>query len=186
MEALLAFSKLLSDLFVLELSNAAAAEGQSMDVLARMAHASHNERLRQALQEHLRETEAHLHMVTELLRSFGVPNPRVGSDGMAGLVREADQLLHHPLEAEVRDSAIIAAAQKVEHYEIASYGTLRAWAEWLNHSRAFAIIDGILRQEKNADDRLIRIAMAMTSRLNAASLNPAVVMSDDPPRSPSG
>lgn len=148
-------------LFIHELRDLASAEEQIIKALPKMAKAAGSDALREALTDHLAESEGHLEMVLELLESFGEARGRVKCAGMAGIISEGDEKLKAKGDADVLDAAIIAAGQKVEHYEIATYGTARAWAALMGHREAVAVLDEILAQEKAADQKLTKLSQAI-------------------------
>lgn len=116
--------------------------------------------LSQALEDHLAETEEH---VTRLEKVFSILGKEASSkkcEAMAGLIKEAEQLMEESDEGVMRDAAIISAGQKVEHYEIASYGTLRTFAETLGLNEAVGILESTLEEEKNADLKLTQVAIS--------------------------
>lgn len=116
--------------------------------------------LSQALEDHLAETEEH---VTRLEKVFSILGKEASSkkcEAMAGLIKEAEQLMEESDEGVMRDAAIISAGQKIEHYEIASYGTLRTFAETLGLNEAVGILESTLEEEKNADLKLTQVAIS--------------------------
>lgn len=148
----------LHDLFLHELQDIASAEEQLTKALPKMAKAANDPELQAALRSHLQETEGHLEQVTQLLADFGASRDGVKCAAMAGLVSEGDDMVNQKAEPAVRDAAIIAASQKVEHYEIATYGTLKAWAELMDHGDAVDVLESILEQERAADEKLTELA----------------------------
>jgi ferritin-like metal-binding protein YciE len=148
-------------LFIHELRDLASAEEQIIKVLPKLAKAAGSEALREALAEHLAQSEGHLQMVLELLESFGETRGRVKCAGIAGIISEGDEKMKAKGDPDVLDAAIIASAQKVEHYEIATYGTARAWAELMGHREAVVMLDEILAQEKAADQKLTKLSRAI-------------------------
>ncbi len=150
--------KTFHELFIHELRDIASAEEQILKALPKMVKAASSEPLREALESHRIETESQLEGVLELLESFDEGRGRVKCAGMAGIISEGEDQMKETDEGDVRDAAIIASAQKVEHYEIASYGTARAWAELMGHRAAVATLDEILSQEKEADQTLTSLS----------------------------
>jgi ferritin-like metal-binding protein YciE len=148
----------LHDLFIHELQDVASAEAQLVKALPKMAKAVKNPELREAMEEHLEETKNHLKIVTEMLKAFDADRGDVTCEAMKGLIEEGENLLKEDADPAVLDAAIIAAAQKIEHYEIATYGTLRAWADQLEETDAAESLDGILSEETATDERLTAIA----------------------------
>ncbi|HYD02269.1 MAG TPA: ferritin-like domain-containing protein [Phycisphaerales bacterium] len=149
----------LHDLFLHELKDLASAEEQLVKALPKMAAAAKSPGLATAFTEHLQETEGHLLSVTRLLESFGESKGRRKCIAMAGLIAEGQEMIQERAAPAVHDAALISAAQRVEHYEIAGYGTLRAWAQLMGHQEAAGAIEAILNQEKAADGKLTLLAL---------------------------
>jgi ferritin-like metal-binding protein YciE len=134
------------------------AEQRLTSALPKMAEAAHDPMLKSAFQEHLHETE---HQVTRLERIFQMLNQSPTSetcDAMKGLIKEGEKAIDAEAEPEIRDAALIAAAQRVEHYEIAAYGTARSFAERLGRHDVAQILQETLEEEKAADQKLNRLA----------------------------
>jgi len=148
----------LNDLIVHELKDLASAEDQLTKALPKMARAAQSEELKQAFLNHLEETQEHLQKVTDLLEQLGESRGRTKCLAMAGIVAEGEKTIKEKADPSVHDAALIAAAQRVEHYEIAGYGCIRAFAELLGNEAVASVVEGILEQEKAADQLLTRIA----------------------------
>ena len=144
----------LRDTFVEELKDLYDAEKQLLKALPKMAKAAENEELKAAFEQHLEETETHVERLEKVFEAFGETVKGKKCKAMQGLVEEAADLI----KEEEGDAALICAAQKVEHYEIASYGSLRAWAELLDESEAIDLLQETLDEEKTTDERLTEIA----------------------------
>jgi ferritin-like metal-binding protein YciE len=121
-----------------------------------------------ALTDHLAVTEEHVHRLERVFGSIGSDVLAKKCDAMEGLVKEANQIMESTTEGVVRDAGIIAAAQKVEHYEIATYGTLCAFAKILNEDEAASLLLETLNEEKEADDKLSEVAEASINLQAAA------------------
>jgi ferritin-like metal-binding protein YciE len=148
----------LQELLVDELADLLSAETQLTKALPKMAKAAKSEELRDAFQSHLEETENH---VERLKEAFGLLDEKVKSKtckAMKGLVEEGSELMDELEDSSALDAGLIAAAQKVEHYEIASYGSVRAWAQQLGQTRVVDLIEETLDEEKAADQKLTEIA----------------------------
>lgn len=148
----------LHELFLDELADILNAEQQLMKALPKMAEAAISEELTAAFEFHLVETE---NQITRLEQVFAALDRSVQSKeckAMKGLLAEGSDLMEEMAGSSALDAALIAAAQKVEHYEIASYGTLLAWAEKMGHAEAAELLDASLDEEKTADDTLSEIA----------------------------
>jgi ferritin-like metal-binding protein YciE len=147
------------DLYVDQLKDLYSAEKQLVSALPKMAKAAGSSELKQAFDHHLSQTR---NQVTRLEEIF---NNRPGSPrgkkcvGMEGLIKEGKEVLDSNMTGPVRDAALIAAAQRVEHYEIAGYGTVRAYAELLGDRKAVSLLDKSLEEEAQANEKLTSIAM---------------------------
>lgn len=145
-------------LYVDQLRDMYNAEKQLTKALPKMAKAASNQELRTALEEHLEVTKRQVERLEEVFRGLGRPATGKTCKGMAGLIEEGQEILEEDFEPDVLDAGIIAAAQKVEHYEIASYGTLRTFAETKGDTKSARILQEILEEEKEADRRLTDLA----------------------------
>lgn len=150
----------LEKLYVDELRDMYNAEKQLVRAIPKMAKAASSPELRSALEEHLDITKRQVEKLEEIFKDLGRPASGKTCKGMAGILEEGQDILDEDLDDDVMDAGIIAAAQKVEHYEIATYGTLRAFARTRGDRRAAEILDEILAEEKDADKTLTRIAEA--------------------------
>lgn len=148
----------LEDLFIHELSDVYSAEKQITKALPRLARASTNPKLAEAFKSHLEETQGQIERIDQLVEQAGLKLKRMKCAAMEGLVEESKELLDEIEKGEVLDAALIGACQKVEHYEIASYGTLIALATNLGMSEAAALLKETLAEEKGADEKLSAIA----------------------------
>jgi ferritin-like metal-binding protein YciE len=148
----------LEDLFLDSVADLCHAEIQLTKAMPKIARAARDVELRQALEQHLVETEGHVYKLEEIFGTFGA-KPRSGKCvAIAGIIKEAEEVVSVNKRSSVIDAAIIYAVQKLEHYEIATYGTLRAWARYLEKDGVADLIDEILDQEKYADERLTELA----------------------------
>lgn len=148
----------LQGLFVDELKDIYNAEKQILRALPRMAKAAHSRELQTAFNDHLKKTKNHVQRLEKIFKDLGRPATGKKCEGMTGLIREASQLFERDSAPEVMDAALIGAAQKVEHYEIATYGTLRNFARHLGDERAADLLQETLDEEDEADKVLTRIA----------------------------
>ena len=151
--------KTLNDLFIHELKDLHNAEKQLTKALPKMAKAATSDDLRQAFEEHLQETEEHLSRLEEIMGQLELPTRGHRCKAMEGLIEEGKEVLEEDMESDVRDAALICAAQRVEHYEIAGYGCARTFAEMLGLGDAQRLLQQTLDEEKAADERLTRVAM---------------------------
>jgi ferritin-like metal-binding protein YciE len=154
----------LSALYVNQLRLLLSAKEQFVRALPDMANAATHERLRDALWSHYRETDDHVTKVEELLANARGVDPSITSTGPIrckaahGIIAEAEDMLEDARDAFVKDAALIAAAQRIEHYEIAAFGTLRQFASVLGESAAAEILEAISREDGQADHVLSEIA----------------------------
>lgn len=150
--------KTLRELFLAELSDMYDAEHRITKALPKLVKAATNEELKQALQSHLEETEGHVTKVEQVFAAFGEKPKAKKCEATVGLLEEGDEIVSENKGSATINAAIISAGQKVEHYEIASYGCLREWASLLNNQEAVELIQEILDQEKHADQKLGELA----------------------------
>ena len=148
----------LHDLFVDELRDVYDAEKQLTKALPKMAKATENEELRSAFEEHLEITRMQIGRLEEVFKGLGVAARGKPCKGMKGLIEEGQEKMEELEESSTMDAALIGAAQKVEHYEIATYGTLATFAEVLGLEDAKDLLGQNLEEEKEADGRLTTIA----------------------------
>lgn len=150
--------KSMQDLFYEELEDLYDAEKQIVKALPKVAEAVASEELKTALEEHLEQTKQHVTRLEQVFRTIGREAKAKKCDGMKGLLEEGENVISELDESPVRDAALIAAAQKVEHYEISGYGTLRTFAQLLGHEDAVELLEETLEEEKEADEKLTDIA----------------------------
>lgn len=148
----------LHDLFLSQLSDALSAEHQLVKALPKMATAANSPQLADAFETHLVETKDHVTRVERAFKSLGESPHSKKCKAMEGLLAEGKEMLEEEEDSAALDAALIAAAQKVEHYEIATYGTLCAWAQQMDHTEAAELLGDTLREEKAADQKLTEIA----------------------------
>lgn len=147
----------LQKLFTDEVADLYDAEHQILKALPKMIEQSSSAELQRALKEHLSVTQKQVTRLDQILKQLG-EKPGKKCKGIAGIIAEGDEMLEEDLEASTKDAGIIGAAQKVEHYEIASYGTARTLAEFLGNDRAAQLLAETLEEEKEADELLTQIA----------------------------
>jgi ferritin-like metal-binding protein YciE len=148
----------LRDLFVEQLQDLYSAEQQLIKALPKMAKASSSEELRAAFEDHLGQTRQHAQRIETIFEQMGEKVAAKKCKGMEGLVKEGSEVLEEDMEDGIKDAAIIAAAQRVEHYEIAGYGCVHAYAERLGEEKAASLLEQTLEEEKQADELLNGIA----------------------------
>jgi len=151
-------AKDLSDLFEDSLKDIYWAEKALVKALPKMMKNATNEKLKAAIEKHLAETETHVTRLEEIFESMGKKAQAKKCDAMQGLLDEADSIVEETEPGTVRDAGIIAAAQKVEHYEIATYGTLAAFAKILKESAPLKNLLKTLEEEKTCDESLTQLA----------------------------
>jgi len=156
----------LEDLFVHELKDLYSAEKQILRALPKMAKAASSEKLREGFEEHRRQTEGHVERLEQILEELGKPTRGPKCVGMEGILEEGKELMEEDMDESVCDAALIAAAQRVEHYEIAGYGTVRTLAKMLGHSDAEKLLQQTLDEEKETDEKLTELA---ESEVNVAA-----------------
>jgi ferritin-like metal-binding protein YciE len=156
----------LEDLLQDEIKDIYDAEKQLTKVLPKLAKKSSNDELREAFETHLEETLTHVERLEQIFQQLGMPARGKKCEGMQHLIAEGNDMIAECEDDDTRDAVMIAAAQKAEHYEIASYGTIRTWATLLGKQEVAAILEETLDEEKNADQKLTQIA---ESFVNAAA-----------------
>ena len=157
----------LQELLVEELRDIYHAEGQLIKALPKMIKAAQSERLKEALERHLEETEEQIERLERAFSSLGEPAKGKKCRAMEGLIEEAKEIMEEHSQSDVLDAALICAAQKVEHYEIATYGTLCTWADLLGLDEVSELLKETLDEEKSADENLSEIA---ESEINAEAV----------------
>jgi ferritin-like metal-binding protein YciE len=148
----------LQDLLIEELQDTYDAEHQILEALPKMAEAATNKKLATAFRQHLKQTETHVTRLEKVFGILGEDPKRKKCKAMAGLTAEGAEIIKEDADGDVRDAALIAAAQKVEHYEIAGYGTLRTWAQLLGHEDAVKLLQTTLDEEGDTDKKLTALA----------------------------
>ena len=148
------------NLFVHELKDLLSAEKQLVKALPKMAKGAASESLRTAIEEHLEETRGHVARLEKIFSTLDKTPRAEHCKAMEGLIEEGSDLLEEDGAPEVKDAALIGAAQKVEHYEISGYGTARTLAELLGNDEAAKLLQQTLDEEKAADERLTELAMS--------------------------
>jgi ferritin-like metal-binding protein YciE len=148
----------LRELYINELKDLYSAETQLVKALPKMAKGASNDELRLAFEEHLRQTSEHVSRLEQIFEELGEKPTGKKCVGMEGLVKEGAEMLKEDYEENVKDAGIIGAAQRVEHYEIAAYGTVKAFAEILGEDEHVSLLEETLNEEKETDQKLNQIA----------------------------
>lgn len=158
----------LQQLFENELRDIYWAEKALTKAIPKMIKKATSEDLKEALENHLEVTKGHVERCEKVFELLGKPASAKKCEAMAGLTKEAEEIMESTEDGMVRDAGIISAAQKVEHYEIASYGTLCAFAKTLGENEVVKLLEKTLNEEKEANDKLTQIA---ESSVNEEALN---------------
>ena len=158
----------LRSLFIHELKDLYSAEKQLIKALPKVAKAATNSDLKAGIEGHLQETIEHANRLENLLTDLGESTRGPKCKAMEGLIAEASGLIEEEADPEVLDAGIIAGSQKIEHYEIASYGCVRAYAELLGEEEAAGVLQTTLDEERSTDEKLTELAMSV---INLAALN---------------
>ena len=153
----------LKDLYIDELKDLYNAENQLLKALPAMADASSEPKLKKAFTDHLKQTEGHVDRLSQIFTSLGEKPTGKVCKAMKGLVAEGEEVIEEDADPAIKDAALIAAAQRVEHYEIAGYGSARTFASLLGEKDAVALLQATLDEEGAADDKLGKLA---TSTVN--------------------
>lgn len=153
----------LHDLLTDELKDMYSAENQLTKALPKMAKAATNPNLKRAFQDHLKQTEEHVRRIERICSNLEIKPRGKKCMGMEGLVEEGKEVIQEAAEADVLDAGLIGAAQKVEHYEMAAYGTARTHAQQLGYTDAARELQKILDEEAQANELLTQIAENMVN-----------------------
>ena len=158
----------LHDLFVHELRDLFDAENQWVKALPLLAKAARNEDLRNAFELHVRETKEHVRRLEILFQALGTSPEGRKCKAMKGLVAEARECIEEDADPDVLDASLIVAAQKVEHYEIAGYGSARTFARVLKYDDAARSLEETLKEESVTDEKLTQLAQKVNPKAEAA------------------
>ncbi len=146
------------DLFVNQIEDLYDAEQRLTEALPKMADAANSNKLKQAFQQHLGETQGHVSRLETIFREINVEPKRETCAAMKGLIAEGEEMIDAKGDPDIKDAALIAAAQRVEHYEISAYGTARSFARRLGLTQAASLLQQTLQEESAADEKLTQIA----------------------------
>jgi len=146
------------DLFLAQIEDLYDAETRLTGALPKVAGAAKSPQLRSAIEHHLRETEGHVKRLEEIFNIIGQSPKRTTCEAMKGLIAEGEEVIKATGNPDVKDAALIAAAQRVEHYEISGYGSARTFAQMLGHEKAAYLLQQTLQEESAADEKLNQIA----------------------------
>ena len=148
----------LRDLYVHELKDLYSAEQQLIKALPKMAKAATNEELAAGFKEHLEQTKEHAQRLERVLSALRQTTRGPKCQGMEGIVAEGAEMIEEEGDDEVKDAGLIAAAQRVEHYEMAGYGTARTYAELLDDNEGVKLLSQTFKEEKETDEKLTKLA----------------------------
>jgi ferritin-like metal-binding protein YciE len=148
----------LRKLYVEELKDLYSAEKQILQALPRMAKKASNPELKSGFEEHARQTEVHVQRLEQIFEALGKSPRGKKCKGMEGLLEEGKEVMQEEMDDETRDAALIAAAQRVEHYEMAGYGTVRTYAQLLGEKDAAKVLQTTLDEEGMTDKKLTQLA----------------------------
>ncbi|MBC7897203.1 MAG: ferritin-like domain-containing protein [Cytophagaceae bacterium] len=165
----MAKTKTFHDAFLDEIKDAYDAERQLVKALPRMIRAATSDELQEALEAHLEETRGHVERLEQAFESLDEKPRGKHCEGMAGILEEGKGALEEDFDEVTTDACIIAGSQRVEHYEIAAYGTLVAWAKAMGHDEAMQLFEETLAEEKAADEKLTAISEAINAEAAGAA-----------------
>jgi len=156
----------LRELFVDELRDLYDAENRLVKALPQLAKASQLDELREGFEMHLEQTKEHVERLKQIMESMDEKPAGKKCIGMVGIIQEGDEMMGEDLEGSVMDAALISAAQRAEHYEIAAYGCVRTWAKELGEDEAAELLEKTLQEEKETDAKLTELAEQVNSAAN--------------------
>ena len=148
----------LKEIFIDELKDIYSAETQLVKALRKMAKAAGSNDLRSGFEKHLEQTKEHVARLEQIFEGLEEKPTGKKCAGMEGLIKEGGEAIEEDYEGDAKDAILIGAAQRVEHYEIAAYGTVRAMAEKLGERQAVALLSKTLQEEKDTDEKLTQLA----------------------------
>jgi ferritin-like metal-binding protein YciE len=156
----------LRDLYIDELKDLYSAENQLVKALPKMAKAASSDELKRGFEEHLEQTRGHVQRLEKIFKSLEESPKGKKCAGMEGLVKEGSEVMEEDFEGALMDAALIGAAQRVEHYEIAAYGTASEFAKILGESEHVALLEKTLQEEKETDEKLTELATEINPQAN--------------------
>ena len=159
----------LKDLFINQIEDLYDAENRLTKALPKMAEAAHSPQLQQAFQTHLTETQGHVSRLETIFREINIEPKRETCEAMQGLISEGEEMIKAKGDSDVKDAALIAAGQRVEHYEMSGYGTARTFAQRLGLMQAANLLQQTLNEEVGADRKLNQIAEGSVNQQAAAT-----------------
>ena len=156
----------LKELYIDELKDLYNAENQLVKALPKMAKAASSDELRQGFEKHLEQTKGHVQRLEQIFQALGESPKGKTCKGMQGLIEEGSEATEEDYEGNVMDAALIGAAQRVEHYEIAGYGTVRSMAQTLGEDDHVSLLEQTLEEEKETDEKLTELAEQINTQAN--------------------
>ena len=148
----------LRDLYLEQLRDLYSAENQLVDALPKMAERATSLDLKNSFNQHLRQTEEQVRRLEQIFNDLGERPKALTCEGMKGLIREGEEMLDMKGENKVIDAGLIACAQRIEHYEIAAYGTVRTYAKTLGQKQHVTLLESTLKEESQTDEKLSKLA----------------------------
>src|SRR3954470_6119043 len=170
----------LHDAFVDELRDSYDAEKQLTKALTKLAKAASNPKLREAFESHLQETQGHIERLEQVFESLDEKVRGKHCDGIAGIIEEGKSIMEEDFDDTTMDACLIAAGQRAEHYEMAAYGTLVAWAEAMGHADAAELLQQTLDEEKATDKKLSGLAEGGINQSAADAAHPEAEEDEEP------
>lgn len=156
----------LKELYIDELKDLYSAENQLVKALPKMAKAASSEELREGFEKHLEQTKGHVQRLEQIFQMLGESPRGKTCKGMQGLIEEGSEAAEEDYEGSVMDAALIGAAQRVEHYEIAGYGTVRSMAKTLGAEAQATLLEETLEEEKETDEKLTELGEQINTQAN--------------------
>ncbi|HMJ21202.1 MAG TPA: ferritin-like domain-containing protein, partial [Terriglobales bacterium] len=156
----------LKELYIDELKDLYNAENQLVKALPKLARAAASDELRQGFEEHLEQTKGHVERLEKIFEMLAESPKGKKCKGMEGLIEEGSDVMEEGYEGSLLDAALIGAAQRVEHYEIAGYGTVRSLGELLGETDHVSLLEEILEEEKETDEKLTELAQQINAEAN--------------------
>jgi ferritin-like metal-binding protein YciE len=161
----------LRDLFIDELRDLYDAENRLVKALPKMAKAASSDKLRAGFEEHLEQTKGHVDRLKQVLTSLDEKPGGKKCPGIMGIIEEGSEMMEEDFEGAVMDAALISAGQRAEHYEIAAYGCVLAWAKTLGEQDAVKLLAKTLEEEKETDEKLTELASKINEQANSDRLD---------------
>jgi ferritin-like metal-binding protein YciE len=175
--------KTLKELYVDELRDLYDSEQQLIKALPKMVKAANSEDLRSGFEEHLEQTKEHARRLEQIFQALGEPVKGKKCKGMQGIVSEGEEAISEGFDGPLMDAALIGAAQRVEHYEIAGYGTVHAFATVLGEDEAASLLEQTLQEEKETDQKLTELSADINQQAVSADSGPKMVKEEPKRRS---